>query len=77
MTLDDIAQTHPPDSTLVICSHNFVILSILCEASGISLDSFRELKQNTAAYSVICRKEGQYSAEIVNEHAHLEPINAL
>lgn len=75
--LDALLQNHPPDSTLVICSHNFVILSILCEASGISLDEFRKLKQNTAAYSVICRREDRYTTEIMNEHAHLDPSNAL
>ncbi len=75
--LDTLSQNHPPDSTLVICSHNFVILSILCEASGISLDEFRKLKQNTAAYSVIRRQGNSYTTEIMNERSHLEPDNSL
>ena len=69
--LENISQSHPAGSTLLICSHNFVILSILCKAKGISLDNFRELKQDTAAYSVIRRQGKQYSVEILNERSHL------
>ena len=69
--LEKISQSHPSDSTLLICSHNFVILSILCKAKGISLDQFRELKQDTAAYSVIRRQGKQYAVEIMNERSHL------
>ncbi|MBA3029990.1 MAG: histidine phosphatase family protein [Desulfobacteraceae bacterium] len=69
--LERISQSHPAGSTLLICSHNFVILSILCKAKGISLDKFRELKQDTAAFSVIRLQGKQYSVEIMNERSHL------
>ncbi len=68
--LDNISQAHPPDSTLLICSHNFVILSILCKAKGISLNQFRDLQQDTAAYSVILKQGSQYTVEILNERSH-------
>jgi phosphoserine phosphatase len=70
--LNRIIATHPPETTLMICSHNFVILSILCHAMGISLDHFRELKQATAAYSVICKDEDGFSTEAVNVRDHLD-----
>ena len=70
--LDKISRSHPAGSTLFICSHNFVILSILCRAKGISLDQFRHLKQDTAAYSVIQMRGNQYSVEIMNERSHLD-----
>lgn len=69
--LEKISRSHPSGSTLLICSHNFVILSLLCKAKGISLDEFRQLKQDTAAYSVIRMQGKQYTVEIMNEHAHL------
>jgi len=74
-TLEKISQSHPPNSTLAICSHNFVILSILCHAKGISLDRFRELRQNTAAYSVIRKDGNQFSIEVMNEQSHLKSSN--
>jgi len=69
--LEDISQLHPSNSTLLICSHNFVILSVLCHAKGISLDRFRELRQSTAAYSVISKNGNQFSVDIMNERSHL------
>lgn len=69
--LEKISRSHPTGSTLLICSHNFVILSILCKAKGVSLDKFRQLKQDTAAYSVIRMWGNQYSVEIMNERSHL------
>lgn len=70
--LDRIVEPYPPGSTLLICSHNFVILSILCKAKGISLNKFRELRQDTAAYSVIRKQEDRFSIEIMNERSHLD-----
>jgi len=67
-----VTMSHPDDSTLAICSHNFVVLSLLCHTSGISLDKFRELRQETAAYSVIRKQDNRYSTEIMNERSHLE-----
>ncbi len=65
--LDDIVSRYGSDSTLLICSHNFVILSILCKAKGISLNQFRTLRQDTAAFSVIRKSGDQYTVEIMNE----------
>lgn len=68
--LDEVASGHPSGSTLLVCSHNFVILSILCKAKGLSLNQFRDLRQDTAAYSVIRLKGDQYEVEIMNERSN-------
>jgi len=71
--LECICQAHDSGSILLVCSHNFVILSILCHAQGISLDRFRELRQSTAAYSVI-RKDGHhFSLERMNVQPDFKP----
>lgn len=69
--LEGIVASAPRGSTLLVCSHNFVILSILCEVQEISLDHFRKLRQDTAAYSVICRRGKGYDLETMNERSHL------
>jgi phosphoserine phosphatase len=70
--LNRICQSQPSGSTLAVCSHNFVVLSILCWAKGISLDEFRKLRQDTAAFSVIRRQGDQYTVEVLNQRSHLE-----
>lgn len=70
--LNRICQSYPAGSTLLVCSHNFVVLSILCWAKGISLDKFRELRQDTATFSVIRLQGDQYSLETMNERSHLK-----
>ncbi len=69
--LERISKAHPPDCTLLVCSHNFVILTILCHALEIPLDRFRELKQGTAAMNVLYLKGGRLRAEVVNDRSHL------
>ena len=51
---------------------NFVILTILCRVLEIPLDRFRELRQETAAFNVLCRKGDRFYAEVVNERSHLK-----
>jgi phosphoserine phosphatase len=69
--LERIAGAHAPESTLVLCSHNFVILTILCHALGIPLDRFRELRQGTAALNVLYKQGKRLRAEVVNDRSHL------
>ena len=57
-TLNRVVTLHPPKSTLLIVSHNFVILSLLCHAKGLGLDSFRELRQANGALSIIHLTDG-------------------
>lgn len=70
-TLDRITEPYSPDSTLLICSHNFVIASILCFASKTSLDQFRELRQDTTALNIIYKDGTDFQVEKVNDCRHL------
>ena len=71
-TLERITQLYPAESTLLISSHNFVNLTILCYALGISLDRFRDLRQETAALNILYRQGEGFSVEVVNERSHLQ-----
>ena len=72
--LKRIIDRHPPGSTLLICSHNFVILTILCHAMNIHLDDFRKIKQSTTALNILCKQGENLWAEVVNDRSHLELI---
>jgi broad specificity phosphatase PhoE len=52
-TLSRIATQHLPGETLLVCSHNFVIISIRCLALGIPLDDFRKVKQKTGSFHTL------------------------
>ncbi len=70
-TLERITKLYPPESTLLICSHNFVNLTLLCYALEVPLDRFRELRQETAALNVLYKQGQRLFAKAVNEHSHL------
>ena len=71
--LERIANAYPSETTLLLCSHNFVILTILCHALEIPLDRFRELRQGTAALNVLYKQGERLRAEVVNDRSHLPP----
>ena len=70
-TLERIERLYSMESTLLLCSHNFVNRAILCYALGIPLDRFREVRQETAALNVLCIRKGRLVAETVNDCSHL------
>ncbi|MGD8894236.1 MAG: histidine phosphatase family protein, partial [Desulfobacterales bacterium] len=53
-TLERITRIYSPDSSILLSSHNFVNLTILCDLLEIPLHRFRELRQENAAFNVIC-----------------------
>jgi len=71
-SLGKIIRLYPSGATLLICGHNFVLLTILCHVLKIPLDRFRELKKGTASFSVICKEGNRFFAEVVNERAQLK-----
>ena len=71
-TLERITRIYPPDTTILISSHNFVNLTILCDLLEIPLHRFRELRQENAAFNVICKKGDRLYVELVNERSHLK-----
>jgi broad specificity phosphatase PhoE len=72
-TLERITSRYPSESTLLLCSHNFVNRTLLCYALDIPLDRFREVRQEIAALNVLYAQGQQFRAEVVNECSHLEP----
>ena len=70
-TLNRISESCSPESTLLIYSHNFVIISLLCFASKIPLDRFRELRQGTAALNILYKDGTDFHVEKVNDRVHL------
>jgi len=70
--VERIAGLYPSGSSLLLCSHNFVNRTILCSVMGISLDKFRDLQQDPAALNILCKKEGHWVAEVVNDVSHLK-----
>jgi broad specificity phosphatase PhoE len=70
-TLERITRIYPSDTTILISSHNFVNLTILCDLLKIPLNRFRELRQENAAFNVICKKGDRFYAKLVNERSHL------
>jgi probable phosphoglycerate mutase len=73
-TLEQITQNYPNKSTLLVSSHNFVIIAILCYAFKISFDRFRECRQETASLNILYKHKDQYRVELVNERSHLENL---
>jgi len=71
-TLNRISEPYGPDCTLLICSHNFVIVSLLCFASKIPLDQFRQLRQETAALNILYKDGTDFQVEKVNDCRHLQ-----
>jgi len=71
-TLERITRQYPPKSTLLICGHNFVNISILCYASETSFDRFRDWRQEPAALNVLYSHGKLYRVEAVNERSHLQ-----
>ena len=71
-TLERIVKLYPMESTLLLCSHNFVNRTILCYALKIPLDRFREIQQETAALNVLYLQGEQLIVEVVNDCNHLK-----
>lgn len=72
--LESIIQKHSSETSLLICSHNFVIHAILCHALEMSLDNFREIKQETAALNLLYKLDDRLVVEKVNEISHLRHL---
>jgi broad specificity phosphatase PhoE len=76
-TLERITRLYPSETTLLICSHNFVNLTILCYASKISLTRFRDLRQGTAALNILYKQGERWWVKVVNERSHLQKYIAV
>ncbi len=71
-----IVAIHPPGSTLLLCSHSFVNLTLLCHGLQIPLSRIRELRQQTAALNILYQQGPRLWTGVVNERSHLEKHGA-
>jgi probable phosphoglycerate mutase len=71
-TLERVSKLCQPGSTLLLCSHNFVNLTILCYASNIPLDRFRDFRQGPAALNILHKQGQRLWAAVVNDVSHLQ-----
>lgn len=71
-TIDRITRVYPAQSTILLSSHNFVNLTILCHASQIPLDRFRKLKQGTGSFSVLYKDIECLRVQSINQQTHLD-----
>jgi len=60
--------------TIVVVTHNFVILSILTKALGMPLSSFRRLRHEVAAISVLEIEESKVTLVRLNDTCHLKDL---
>ena len=69
--IERITKKTVPGNTVLLSSHNFVNLTILCFAMDIPLDRFREVRQGTAALNILYKRGKRLSAEVINDRTHL------
>ncbi|MCH8919262.1 MAG: histidine phosphatase family protein [Chloroflexi bacterium] len=69
-TVEAIRDRHP-DETVAAVSHNFVILSLLCQVLGLPLARFRSLRHELAAVSVLELDASRNALVTMNDRCHL------
>lgn len=65
-----IVQSHP-QGVIVITSHTFTNLVIICRALELELSHFRRLKQDVAAINILDYEESGFSLKLLNDTCHL------
>ena len=68
--IERIAGEHH-DADVAVFTHNFVALTLLCRALSLDLRSFRRVRQDLAALSVIVLTETTVGLERMNDRCHL------
>ena len=69
-TVEAIRDRHP-NETVAAVSHNFVILSLLCQVLGLPLARFRSLRHELAAVSVLELDASRNALVTMNDRCHL------
>ncbi|MFQ5874161.1 MAG: histidine phosphatase family protein [Dehalococcoidia bacterium] len=68
-SIESIAERHP-QGVVVAVSHNFAIQSVLCKALGLALDSFRKIRHDLGAISILELGEGTPVLVTMNDRCH-------
>jgi len=71
--VERLRQRHDND-TVVIVSHAFIILAILCHALGLDLGQFRRLHHDIAAISILELRPDRSILLSLNDTCHLEGL---
>jgi len=71
LAVERMREKHPDDAVMVV-SHNFVILCIICKALGLDLAQFRRLRLNLASISILNIGRQGTSLILFNDTCHLE-----
>jgi broad specificity phosphatase PhoE len=71
LAVEKIREKHPDDVVMVV-SHNFVILCIICKALGLDLSQFRRLRPHVASISILNIGRRGMSLVLFNDTCHLE-----
>jgi broad specificity phosphatase PhoE len=71
--IDEMAARHG-DETIVVVTHNFVILALLCSLIGLELGEFRRLRQSVAAISRLELRPGHAQVITLNDTCHLAGV---
>lgn len=71
LAVEKIRENHPDDVVMVV-SHNFVILCIICKALGLDLSQFRRLRPHVASISILNIGRRGMSLVLFNDTCHLE-----
>jgi probable phosphoglycerate mutase len=74
--VDRIAQARA-DGTVVLVTHNFVILALLCRALDLPLSRFRRLRHEVAAVSVVDMRGPAPALILLNDRSHLAAAGLL
>jgi len=71
LAVERVREKHP-DGAVMVVSHNFVIMSIICRALGLDLGQFRRLRLNLASISILNIGQRGTSLVLFNDTCHLE-----
>jgi broad specificity phosphatase PhoE len=74
--VERIVAGHPAGAVAIV-SHNFVLLTVLCEVLGLPLHQFRRLRQGVASLAIVEIASGQQRLVCFNDRCHLEAADLL
>lgn len=69
--VEGIIDRHP-EGVVIVVSHNFAILCIICKALGLDLSQFRRLRLNVASISILNFGGLGIQLDLFNDTCHLE-----
>lgn len=75
--LQQIAERHGADDNIVVVSHNFPIVGIVCRITGTHLNNYRNFHLDPCGVSRLhCSSAGRWRVTHVNSQEYLPPADA-